>query len=359
MRSLALAAFLCCCAAPAPAQFFSRPADVTRPSINSPSGRLGLIGGYFTRDDVSRIRSFGTASESQTLDPMAKNGRFGFRRQGSGEPLPDAFTPFRPGFSRRLAGPEMIDFGALRHSSLLQATDFMTATDVSGPIGGWKLEHPGSLRDSILPPTPRSDPARTAFHDYFGLTPAQSVKPPAAEVESLATLVERENDAAIKSLTMRAIAAFKAATGAEEDGRGERLASANRQLQTLRDQDRSAALPVVLLMHTSLEKDQLLHALDCLFEFVSRDPFFLASHTDIRGYYGDPGRFDEQMRRYARLADETSTNAEPYLLAAYCARMANDTVRYDLAIAGAERTGRNDPRRDRIYAVIGALRAAR
>ncbi len=337
------------------AQFFSRPSEASRPSVVGPSSRLGLVGGYFTRDDVAAVRSFGTADESAALDPYASRGRFGFRRQG-GDVLPTSFRPFRPQLMARFSGPELIDFGYDRQRQMMQATNFMSATDVAAPPGGWKMEEPGKLTTPMIRAAP--DPSSTAFNEYFGLAPAKAA-PQRRTVESLAGLVEEQNDATIRALVKRAAEAFKLATGADDGGRNERLASAYRQLVNARNRDRKSPLPSLLLLHASLEKDQILHAIDCLFDTVARDPKFLANRPDLRAAFGDPLRFEEQVRRFARLADEPGTAPEPFVLAAYCALLANDQPRLARAFDAIQRNLANSLQRDRVVATVASLKAAR
>jgi len=250
--------------------------------------------------------------------------------------MPQALTFAPLGYSaRRAPWPSLAATRGATGGALARISRMAAAQRFSVPLTGLR---PSYIRLADRPyyvPTPQG----TAFHEFFELTPTQAE--PASEtaipVEGLVGLLEQENENVFRRIESQALEAFKAATRDAEGG-SELLSTAQQQLITVRDLDRQAYLPSLLLVHTALEKSQLRLAMYYLADVVQRHPAVFVERPDLASYYGDAewledkqrwrsALLERRMRKHLRIGDENPGLPSGYLLQAYCAWVLNDQTR--------------------------------
>jgi hypothetical protein len=219
-----------------------------------------------------------------------------------------------------LLGPQTQD---IAWASRLQAS-YSLAVPLTG-IGPTEIRLPN--RPYFAPPL-----AGTTFHTFYGLRPTEPQ--PLSEVpipdDGWVGLLELENNRVLEDSWERARELFKAATP-ERSGENlqpdfERLAEAEAALRVVRDLDREAYVPCLLLLHVALEKSQWLLAASHLRDAVRRHPAVFVEQPDLASYFGDPESLEVTARRNLRLGDASPT-AETYALQAYCAWVLDDRPR--------------------------------
>jgi hypothetical protein len=170
-------------------------------------------------------------------------------------------------------------------------------------------------------------PEGTAFHAFFGLKPsrAEGESQESIPADGVVGLLNQQNEKLLQRLEAQAFEAFKLATTDRED-RDEQLSKARWALRTLRDQDREAYIPSLLLLHTALERSQVLLAMGYLVEAVQRHPTLFVEDPDVASYFGDPKVLERQARASLRVGDQ-SPHPLHYALQAYCAWALDDHAR--------------------------------
>jgi hypothetical protein len=139
-------------------------------------------------------------------------------------------------------------------------------------------------------------------------------------------LLERENDEYRREQESEALERFKAATAEGVEQHFERLSEAQVALRMVRDLNRDAYIPSLLLIHIALEKRQLSGAIVHLADAVKRHPAVFVERPDIASYFGDPELLERTARAYLKIGD-TSRTSEAYALQAYCAWVLDDRAR--------------------------------
>jgi hypothetical protein len=246
--------------------------------------------------------------------------------------------------------------GQLTEWELQSASEFTRATRPEVPLSGPRL----AVGDPARLPFFVAEPEGTAFHQFFGLRPprpeAAREEPPS--FESLAGVLEQENEQFINERRTQALAAFKRATRPDVEDVGEALSQARALLTAVRDLDRDAYLPSLLLVHVALQRGTTLLAVCHLADAVRRHPAFFVERPDLALYFAQPAVLEEQMRRNLRIGDETPGQPGVYALQAYCAWVLNDRARVTYALdqlAAADQEGELDAK---AKTVLYALRAA-
>lgn len=310
-----------------------------RASSWSASQQLGLVGGLNTGryGDASSLTNVSPTSVGSTGRGLSQPNYLGGGWTMGRLPapaMPQAFLSARTGvnmpatvspWATALSGPQTRD---VERASQLQAS-FSLGVSLSG-IGATEISLPDS--PVLAPP-----PARTAFHAFYGLkaVEARPVSDLPIPDDGWAGLLRLENERACEENWERARELFKAATpeDAGDDPRQyfERLSKAEAALRLVRDLDREAYVPCLLLIHVALEKDELLLASSHLRDAVRRHPAVFVERPDLAAYYGDPELLEATARGSLRLGDDHPAT-ETYALQAYCAWLLDDRARLRSAL---------------------------
>ena len=305
-------------------------ARINRPSSSGPSARLGLVGGFNTGryGDPYRLTNVAPGSLGAAGRGLSRPNFFGggWRMARLPAPvLPQAFLSRQPEsnapttvspWARALRGAQARE---VAWASRLQAS-FQLSVPLVG-IGPTRIRLPNS--PYFVP-----EATGTAFHTFFGLKPTEPE--PLSQVpipdDGWVGLLERENDELLLRKKAEALEIFKAATRDGVEQRFERLSEAEAALRMVRDLDREAHIPCLLLLHVALERQQLLGAATYLADAVRRHPAVFVERPDLASYFGDPELPEKIARKYLKIGDESRT-AETYALQAYCAWILNDQTR--------------------------------
>jgi hypothetical protein len=244
------------------------------------------------------------------------------------------------------------------NSAELRAVSYLeTAMSLDQPLMGWE-----SPRVEI-PNTPYFIPSSaetTAFHQFFGLSPALAEVPLPEAFKSdrpYSDLVEQSTDAYVQGTLKRADRAFKAGTTRNVPDRYEQLAVARRLYGSVLTLDKMGYLPAMLGAHAALEKEQHEQAIVFLMEAVKRHPALFSDRPDISTYFGDASLLEEQARRYVRVAEQAGGSGMNWALQAYAAWVLKDALRLREALDGLENVSRERPGDRRLEGLRLALRA--
>jgi hypothetical protein len=337
----------------------STAARINRASSRAASARVGLVGGLNT----------GRYADPAALTNVAPSG---FQTAGRGATQPNFFGGgWKMGRLPALAMPEALLLGEVGSSAPgtvspwaralrgAQASDLAWASGLQTSFGlGVPLS--GIGRTGIqLSGSPYFVPEATGteFQLFFGLEPTEP-----APTEELPVpeggwieLLERENEEHLLRKEADALERFKLATQADVDQRRERLSEAQTALRAIRDLDREAYIPCLLLLHVALEKHQMLGASAYLTDAVRRHPAVFVERPDLASYFGDPELLDQTARDYLTYESRT---AEAFALRAYCAWVLNDRARVKDALGHMTADGVPAQNPDEIIAIRNALAAA-
>ncbi len=316
-----------------------RRASVDRPSSSSPSRVLGFVGGVYTRQ-LSVSAAGGDVGPETGPRGLPRPGYFG-AAGGFGRlppaPMPQALTFAQVGYTPGRAPAPMFDsMGAVPSVQLARVSRLQASQSLTTPLGGrgpYHLRFPDRPYYALAP-------QGGAVHEFFGLTPtpAADASQTPVPIDGLVGLLEQENQRLVLELRSRALSSFRRAMNEDLPDRGELLSTAQRQLNTVRDLENRVSIPCLLLVHTALEKGQILQAVRHLAEAVRRQPSVFVDRPDIASYYGDAEwladqqrsrsqLLEGQMRKYLRIGDENPGEPGAYVLQAYCAWMLNDRMR--------------------------------
>jgi len=300
--------------------------------------RLGLVGGYNTGryGDPSRLTRVAASGLGRAGRGLSQPNFYGAGwRMGQVAPaaLPQAFTLSSPGaIVPTTASPWA---GALRGvptGDIARAARLQASMQLSVPLTGIGPTEIQWLNRPYFV----SEPTGTAFHEVFGLEPTETQ--PVSELpvpgDGWVGLLERENEEMLRQKRASAFEEFKAATPEDEDEDAddrERLSEAQRALRVVRDLDRDAYIPSLLLAHLSLEKRQGSAAITYLTDAVRRHPALFVERPDLASYFGDPKRLERMAREHLRIGDE-NPSAPNYALQAYCAWVLDDRARVKNAL---------------------------
>jgi hypothetical protein len=374
-RLMALCATCAWCGVRAADAQLARQAYVSRPSSEAASTQLGRTGGRYTRQysDVASLSGapagFETGLNSRGL---VRPNFFGAGQLGQlpAPAIPQAFA-FAPIGYAAPQGPVLPSFstlGAPRDADLARASLLTASERLSVPLTG--LTRTGI----VVPPRPyfATAPTGDAVSDFFRLTPAQT-KPESAGLQplpDLSTLLEEKNDQFLERRRARALAAFEQAFTPDAPNRLDLLSVARRELCAVRDLDREAYIPSLLLVHVALEQRQVIVALHYLAEAAQRHPAVFVERPDLATYFGDASGvgdrmqsklLEAQMREHLQIGDQNPGVAGAYALQTYCAWVLNDRARMRTALdqmEAAEQEGEGEPVPQRVVAIRHALSAA-
>lgn len=341
-------------------------ASLSRPS-SGPSTRIGQIGGVLTRARAteSAYTSAGNRTFSSPGSSISSAARFGRGFGAMRAPIPAAFDLAEVGYSRFYPGQSAYaGIGRSTTSDLMTVSRYGQSMSMSVPITGLGNQ---AMR---LPATPyfAPEPPESAFHAFFGLSPAVEEPAPAAGAGTTkfdpAALFEERN-AALLDLRMRNATAElaelltipNAETQDQALARAERMSQLITSLSGVRQLDRSDYLPCLMLVHLTLEKDQPVRATNYLFDVVQRNPRVFLEPPDMAKLFGSQENLERQGRRYLRIGDSTENDPAGYALQAYAAWLVRDRVRVEQALQQIDRLNSTDAHSDNAEAFRVAMAA--
>lgn len=298
---------------------------ISRPSEGAASTRVGQVGGAQTRG-ADTSRSLSSPSNTSATDFRLPNfDANGIGQIDLGRPIiPQAFQPIATGYFPRLL--ELSDYA---RTGLSHPGDAARLSDLNGalsngvPFEGYEPKPLLQLGAGSYYARPTID---TPFHKFFGLREEDAKKTGTFEFESRAAFLENENREYLDNSLNQAKDLFKDATKADPSSRSEKMSRAMGLLIGVRDIDRAAATPCVILAQIYLERGEVLLASRMLLEAIRRDPNLFVSKFDVAGLYGDRSGFESLARRYFRIGDEMPA-AESYVIQAYATWLAGDAAR--------------------------------
>ena len=323
-------ALLCATAGPVCAQL--RNASVSRPS-EGPSTRVGLIGGLFADRQVSALGTSRAFDVNQ--GPHSFNNPFtgSAGRPSQASPLFSNNTFSRPQ-SRR---PDNVGrVGRANSYELAEITGYSDLTNFENPLGGVDSFHI-DIRPTAayFVPPPDSDP----FNAFFGLRPYQppAAPPPSGPTRVLpgeapvgstfATLMEQEHERTLDELAARAEQAFRFGTSPLREDQADQLAKAVSLLTSLRDLDRKAYLPSLLLAHAAMERGEPESMLFNIFSLIERFPGVFGTPSTAASFFGDKTLLEAHARRFLRFGDSSSSTPRGYVIQAFAAWTLGDLAR--------------------------------
>jgi hypothetical protein len=217
----------------------------------------------------------------------------------------------------------------------------------------------------------------TAFDTYFGLQPTERApEPDGRPVVSLAGQIEEQTAERVRVAEREGLALFKAATVETRDARtgrypncqdcDDKLVRAVQRLTFVRDLDRQAYLPCVLIAHAALEQECPRTALRSLLQGFQRNPdLFLAAAEPLARQFGDVTAADHsayleaQMRRYVGIGGLNSESVEARVLEMYSAWRLGDAARARAAAGQVTSlTGQYPERYGDMLRLVSAMQAA-
>jgi hypothetical protein len=319
---------LIACSESAWAQY--RSAAINRPSEQTGSSILGRVGGTYTRGYGNTASPYNRGST--TLGGAGNNlGRPNFFGAGwqMGElpspTLPQAFTYSAPGARIPMTiSPWAAVLAGVQASELNYITGMQYATDVNTPLSNQMPVGFPMPNSPYFAPAPPSN----TLQQFFGLAPAIAAEeaPAIPPDVSWTWLLERENENELQAKKAQALRLFKQVTQKTIDGQEELLSQTQRSLQQVAVADPQDSLSCLLLVHISMERNQLLSAAVNLQDAVARNPEVFAQPCNLGQYFGDPEVLLARAREMVRIGDE---NPDPinYALQGYSAWLLNDRPR--------------------------------
>lgn len=303
-------------------------ARVSRPSEAGPSARIGRIGGTYTRSS-SPLEGLGGLGGGSGDAGLAGIQRRVDQLTPTFVRAPLALQPTQTGYVPAALLPSGLDrVGQLSGGVLMQVSGFREAISFYAPVAGGPPQIlPRSGTPYFAPP-----PADSPYHDFFGL---EQTSPDEARNEpplTTAALLKRENDTILRQREREGMQLFREATAKNAEGREEKLAQAMALFTTVSKLDASAYLPLLLIVHAALEKEQIFTATRTLLVAVRRHPAVFTERPDVSAYYGDPSQLDRVMRRIV-LTDYGSESPASFALQAYCAWVLADVARVRTSLA--------------------------
>jgi len=299
---------------------------IDRPSLYGPSSAVGEIGGRYTRPQFTPLTT--TRQEVALLgqEQFQFRGRRRSERRGTHIPVGAL------GLQRGLSRPGPLSFYAGPGQNPTSLAGLAPAMTLYLPDPSVSLAYIPSVTAHLY--TPR--PATTRFQELFALLPPQD-EPRGPELESADKRLNARVDTRVEQALQHGLDLFKQATVESPDPRTERYANcvdcpdklvrAVQQFQMVRIIDQKAGLPLVLMAHGVLEREQPTLAVRYLLEAWKRQPeLFTAQAEPIDKYFGDTvpqggssAVLQNQLRRYRRIGDLNPEAPEALVLQAYCA----------------------------------------
>lgn len=328
-------------------------ASINRPTRNSASRRLGLLGGLYTRGSSSVLRN--TSSTGPGRPTRGALRPFQFRMGPGNIRLPALALPGTSSVQNaRIRTPFALIRGQrVSTGRIAGVSGLNTATRLDVPIGGWVSHDVNRL--NIRTPGYAKPPGQSEFQALIGLQPPPPpVERPSRKIESLGLALREETARRLETTFERAADAFKAGTAVECEDRAQKIGRALRLFYVVRDIDLEGYIAPLLIAHTALERDQITFAARSIIQAVRRHPMLFRERFDIGKYFGDPERLEDQMRLYVRSGERYPKSVEAHVLSAYCAWVLADAGRARAALAEAERLSRGEA----YFGTIRAYRAA-
>ncbi len=349
----------------------ARVAHYDRPSGQSASQRLGLVGGTYTFTP-------GSLTDPQRLQRQGVNpsvASFNAHRPTRRQQVGRTPSVLRLGQIPAPQQRNLMQFGALTSAQIGASSGFYQATSVTTPIYGYGAQ---------MVPEPRQIPIMelpelSEFHRYFGLVEAPPDTPPdqPKTFPELMDELQAETTADAAAAQREALTLFRELTGGFASNgepvpdthkplmtrRAIRLLTSARDLARDRESDASAPsdayVPDLLLVHVYLERYraaglEITSALNSLLTAARHDPEVFhklsAARTDpsawsdvvpLAAYFGDyrDGRseaLDRQMRQYLQAVAAQPASVDTLMLEAYCAWVLEDSSRARQALERAE-----------------------
>lgn len=338
-------------------------AQINRGRIDRPSDELsrGLVtGGSFSGQRGSVLNDLPSRAQAGpsafAVDLAAAGGTTRAANVGGYLALPDivdvgSLGVFAPGANR---GARSIRQVGISGDRLWQISGMELATSRWLPIGGTGPMTPPMTRGMRAP-----DYEGSLFRQHFGL--AASEEPVGAgEPMSMAEHLEASNARATRADERAALEYFKRGTTPKEPKRTDFLAAADRKLRAVRDADRAAYIPSLLLAHIALERRQYVSAVRFLDEALQRNPnlFIDLTQDDIFGYFGAREALELTIRANSRVGENNPQIAGTFGLQAYCQWLGNDVSAikgaFDLAEKARRSSGVRDQKSDRVRFALQA-----
>ncbi len=306
-RPLGLSAFvlLLLLASPVGAQYINR--SYNNPGTNTPSARVGNVGGVATR-----AGGLGLPRGSRAVNSAGGRsfGGFGGGRVAAAQALAPAYV------------------GLIGGGAPGTGSNPYVARQVSGLGSLLSLTAPWNGRRVLAPPmsrTPYFAPheTRSSFEEYFQLS-----KPPAAPSaelsagERLAPAYEiMKNDTAREADERRqaVIKSFRDAMTRRPEGNAAELLAVAEALDLQTAVHRDWLLGRLMRLHVALELDQAIVAMYCLKSAVQSDGGVFAEIPTLEPYFPDKTVRQDQLRRFLRIGDDVGASPDAYALQAYCA----------------------------------------
>lgn len=298
-----------------------------RPSTTV-SEALGTVGGYYTRTGVSASvnrRDLSARGAIPGIPSFSSGTARGWFDTGS---APFAIRGRDLRFPTRLPYiGEPIWSGTANPDALWSETGMSYATSID-LRPDWRVTGPPETGGVL----PRDPYGRTPFTDFFGLSPS----PPevetiaaAAPSQSMAEMLERQNESELKALSQRALKVLRDATqpNLTAEVRREQIAAAHEALLAWRRMDRKDWLPALLDVHVAVERDQSTVAIRALLEALERRRDLLASPPNLAEYFGDPQLLQSQTRRLLAPPIERVLLPNDVALRAYFSYLSGDAAR--------------------------------
>lgn len=330
----------------------SSTAGISRPSESGPSSRVGRVGGTNTRpsDAVAGTRSAANA-------PGASLSFGGFPGSAAAGPLPAAVRPAQTGVYRGARSSGLVrPYPGISIAALERVASFNLALDLGTPLQGWRYYTPPQLK--VAPEAP--PPPRDEFNAFFGLREQHEPVPldKSSEFQQVMAAVERESGDRLSARANRARELFRLATSGGGVERFEQLAQAERLAASVRDLDPTAWEPVLLLLHSALEREKMTVAANALVTLLQRRPTIFLEKYDVGALFGDRRVLVQQAQRYIRSTEYNPDSAAAQMLTVYSAWLLSEPTRLRPALARLQQFSQEKTGHPEVVLLIRALEAA-
>jgi hypothetical protein len=253
----------------------------------------------------------------------------------------------------------LIGTGRVRTQDLAAVSRLNKSYSLTVPVGGWGWQRstgPFLTIPEYLPPK-----TENVYRASFGLAaPPDEAETHGPAPESLADIMEQRRKERVQAAEERGRELFRLATAEECEDRSGTLQRAVGELTIARNHGDGSHVPALLIAHAALAQEQAIRAATGVLDAVERRPTMFKERVvqEIRECFGDPNRFDEQIRAYLHAADKSEFAVEANVLSAYCAWALNDGRRARSYIAAAEELSKEREFYGRVRRMRLALDAA-
>ncbi len=311
--------------------------------MNRPSEQTGssVLGGQYTRNSV--FRTLDSTSRQVSL-LGADKFQYMRGRNRSGGDRPNVMPASQFGLYNNLAEPGglPLSWAADRTGEVSALSGLQGAPGFYTALPGYRAQEVPAMNAFLYTPRTKSTP----FDNFFGLTPTPpELQPGAPTIKSVAAQMEVQTEKRVRQAERDGLDLFKRATVERLDYRTRRypncrdcaanLDQAIRLFTMVRDLDKEAYLPTLLMAHAALEEERPIMASVYLLDAFRRNPgLFSADPGSISQYFGDVAEgsnrstvLEAQMRQYVRTGELNPESPEGQLLSAYCGWRIGDTER--------------------------------